>query len=162
MCPLSVAAGGFRPANRGLQDQPVLHVSSAPGAEGRPLLDPNTMSSDGTIAVSGLAVSDDGSLLAYATSAAGSDWKTWHLREVATGLDRDDVVEWSKFSGAAWRRDGSGFYYAGMARPDPGRELEAENRIAADSVSWHRQRPAGRRGRVCRARPSRMAPGRQW
>ncbi len=121
--------------NSGLQDQPVLYVGAAPGAEGRVLLDPNTMSEDGTVAIAGLSVNEDGTLLAYATSAGGSDWMTWRVRDVATGLDRDDVVDWSKFSGAAWRRDGSGFFYGEMARPDPGREFDAENR--APRILFH-------------------------
>ena len=61
------------------------------------LLDPNLLSGDGTVAVTSVAVTDDGSLLAYATSAAGSDWATWHVREVATGTDRADLVEWSRY-----------------------------------------------------------------
>jgi prolyl oligopeptidase len=118
----------FQTRNAGLQDQPVLYVAPEVSAEGRPLLDPNTLSNDGTVAVTGLSVSQDGSVLAYATSAAGSDWKTWHVRDVATGMDRPDLVEWSKFTSAAWRRDGSGFYYGAMARPEPGREFEQESR----------------------------------
>ena len=134
--PLARGGQWFQWRNTGLQDQPVLYVGPAAGSEGRPLLDPNTLSKDGTVAITGVSVSEDGSLLAYATSAAGSDWKTWHLRDVASGNDRDDVIEWSKFSGAAWRRDGSGFYYAAMARPDPGREFDAENR--SPRIRFHR------------------------
>lgn len=118
----------FQTRNTGLQDQAVLYVAAEPGAEGRVLLDPNTMSADGTVAIAGLAPSEDGNSLAYATSAAGSDWMTWRVRDVATGLDRDDVIEWCKFSGAAWRRDGSGFFYGALARPERGREFEAESR----------------------------------
>ncbi len=118
----------FQTRNTGLQDQGVLYVAASPGGEGRVVLDPNTRSEDGTVAIAGLEVSEDGSLLAYATSAAGSDWMTWRVRDVATGLDRDDVVEWCKFSGAAWRRDGSGFFYGALPRPEPGHEFDAESR----------------------------------
>ena len=69
-----------------------------------------------------IAVSEDGSLLAYATSAAGSDWTTWHVREVATKVDRADLVEWSKFGTASWRRDGTGFYYSAIEKPKAGEE----------------------------------------
>ncbi len=126
----------FQTRNSGVQDQPVLYVSAAPGEEGRPLLDPNLLSPDGTVAVTSLAVDDGGRLLAYATSAGGSDWRTWHVRDVDSGYDHTDVVEWSKFSGAAWRRDGSGFYYGAMAAPQAGRELEQENRCP--QIRFHR------------------------
>jgi len=119
----------FQFRNSGLQDQPVLYVLDSPGDSGRALLDPNALSADGTVAVSGAEVSDDGRLLAYSTSAGGSDWQTWRVREVTTGKDTDDVVEWSKFSGAAWRKDGSGFYYGAPDRPEAGREY-----LAADGL----------------------------
>ena len=67
----------FQFRNSGLQNQPVLYLMAAPDEEGRVLLDPNALSADGTVAVSGASVSDDGSLLAYSTSSGGSDWQTW-------------------------------------------------------------------------------------
>ncbi len=120
----------FQTRNSGLQNQPVLFVMDAPDGRGRrPLLDANALSADGTVAVSSMEVSRDGGTLAYATSVAGSDWRTWRVRDVTTGVDLDDVVEWSKFSTAAWRHDGSGFYYVAgrpprrvaraRSRPDP-------------------------------------------
>ncbi len=72
-------------------------------------------------------VSDDGSLLAYATSDGGSDWMTWRIRDVATGRDLDDVIEWSKFCQAAWRADGSGFYYSSMQPTAAGAEYVESN-----------------------------------
>ena len=76
---------------------------AAPDDEaGEVLLDPNLLSNDGTVAVPDIAVSEDGSLLAYATSAAGSDWTTWHVRDVASKTDRPDIVEWTKFGTASW------------------------------------------------------------
>jgi prolyl oligopeptidase len=119
----------FQFRNTGLQDQPVLYVMESPVEVGEPLLDPNTLSADGTVAVSGAEVSEDGLLLAYSTSAGGSDWQTWRVREVATCADTDDLVEWSKFSGAAWRQDGSGFYYGAPEHPQAGSEY-----LAADGL----------------------------
>ena len=119
----------FQFRNSGLQDQPVLYVMDSPGDTGQALLDPNALSPDGTVAVSGAEVSDDGRLLAYSTSAGGSDWQTWRVRDAATGEDTDDVVEWSKFSDAAWRKDGGGFYYGAPDRPEAGREY-----LAADGL----------------------------
>lgn len=113
----------FQSRNSGLQDQSVLWVMSGPEEEGRVLLDPNRLSEDGTVAVSSVAVTDDGSLLAYATSAGGSDWMTWHVRDVASGTDLPDTLDWSKYGGAAWRRDATGFYYTALDAPSPGAEL---------------------------------------
>jgi prolyl oligopeptidase len=126
----------FQARNRGLQDQPVLYVADTAASEGRVLLDPNTLSADGTIAVTSLAVDETGTRLAYATSEGGSDWRTWRLLDVASGYDHPDVIEWSKFVGAAWRQDGSGFYYGAMTPPAPGREFEEENR--APQIRFHR------------------------
>ena len=118
----------FQSRNPGLEAQPVLYVLDAPAGSARPLLDPNTLSPDGTTALTSVDVSDDGSLLAYATSDGGSDWLTWHVRDVETGRDLDDVIEWSKFCQAAWRADGSGFYYCSMQPTAAGAEyLEAND-----------------------------------
>ena len=67
---------------------------------------------------------------------AGSDWQTWRVRDVATGVDTDDLVEWSKFSTAAWRKDGSGFYYSAWQRPPEGQEYLAE--IALRRIMFHK------------------------
>ncbi len=126
----------FETRNPGLQDQPVLWVMEEPGSDGRVLLDPNVLSPDGTVAVTGIEVSEDGSKVAYATSAGGSDWKIWRVREVATASDLDDVIEWSKFSPVAWRKDGSGFYYAAMEPPPEGAEYLDESRL--ERIFFHR------------------------
>jgi len=101
----------FYAHNSGLQNQNVLYWQEGLDGEPKVLLDPNTFSEDGTVAISGLSITDDGALAAYSIADAGSDWVKWHVREVATGKDLPDVVEWSKFSGAAWLKDGSGFFY---------------------------------------------------
>jgi prolyl oligopeptidase len=103
--------------NTGLQNQAVLYVTRDLAEPGRVLLDPNTFSVDGTVALTVSEFSADGSLLAYSVSSSGSDWQEWHVRDVATGTDRPDLVRWSKFSGAAWKRDGSGFYYSRYDEP---------------------------------------------
>ena len=112
----------FQSRQSGLEDQPLFYVMSSPSDEGRVLLDPNDWSETGTIALSGVAVSHDGSRIAYATSDAGSDWMTWRVREVASGEDLPDIVEWSKFYLAAWCPNGSGFYYVGLDAPIQGAE----------------------------------------
>jgi prolyl oligopeptidase len=124
----------FQMRNSGLQAQSVLYVSDRPGEDGRVLIDPNALSEDGTVALTRLGVSDDGALVAWAVSEAGSDWMTWRVRSVATGEDLPDLVEWSKFSEAAW--SGPGFFYTAIARPEPGAELTEA--VRAPRVAYHR------------------------
>jgi prolyl oligopeptidase len=117
----------FQFRNKGLQNQDVLYVLEAAGDAGRVLLDPNTLSTDGTVALSSLSVSEDGRLLAYATAASGSDWQEWRVRDIASGQDTADLLRWSKFSTAAWLHDGSGFYYGRYAAPAAGEALAGTN-----------------------------------
>jgi prolyl oligopeptidase len=119
----------FQFRNPGLQAQSVLYLLDSPGGSARPLLDPNVLWPEGTTAVSSADVSDDGSLLAYATSDGGSDWLTWHVRDIETGADLADVLQWSKFCRAAWRADGSGFYYTAMQPTAPGAEYLESNTV---------------------------------
>jgi len=107
----------FYQHNNGLQNQNVLLVADSLSAEPRTLLDPNTMSSDGTVALAGTAYTDDGKRLAYGTAASGSDWEEWHVRDVGTGQDLPDLIKWVKFSGASWSKDGKGFYYSRFDEP---------------------------------------------
>lgn len=113
--------------NDGLQNQAVLYVVDAAGKEPRTLLDPNALSTDGTIALSGMAISDDGALMAYALSTGGSDWTEWRVKDIATGTDKPDVVKWSKFSGASWTPDNKGFFYSRYPEPEKGADLEQAN-----------------------------------
>ena len=117
----------FQFRNTGLQNQDVLYVQESLDGEGRVLIDPNGLSTDGTVALTSWEVSDDGCWLAYATSASGSDWMTWRVRDVNTGLDLPDLIEWSKFSGASWLPDQSGFYYSRYDAPESGKEFESTN-----------------------------------
>jgi len=107
----------FYSRNSGLQNQSVLYSVNSLDAEPQTLLDPNTLSTDGTVALSGTAVSDDGKLLAYSLSASGSDWQEWKVRDITTGKDLTDDLKWSKFSNASWTRDGSGFFYVRYDEP---------------------------------------------
>ena len=118
----------FQMRNTGLQNQDVLWTMPAPEAQGEVLLDPNLLSRDGTVALTGLSVTDDGTLLAYATSAAGSDWLTWQVRDVATGQEVGEAIRWSKFSPATWAPDNSGFWYAAYDEPPPDAAYDGVNR----------------------------------
>src|SRR2546427_4250944 len=103
--------------NDGLQNQSVLYKQASLTADPETLLDPNLLSEDGTVALSTLAVSDDGRLLAYGTSASGSDWEEFRVRDVAIGKDLPDHLKWIKFSGASWTKDGAGFFYSRYPEP---------------------------------------------
>jgi prolyl oligopeptidase len=118
----------FQLRNTGLQDQDVLWVSDVPGEGGRVLIDPNRLSSDGTTALTAVEVSEDGELVAYATSDAGSDWRTWRVRRTRTGEDLPDRMGWSKFASAAWAPDGGGFVYGRYPEPPPDAAYDAPNR----------------------------------
>ncbi len=122
--------------NDGLQNQSPLYVQDGPSGSPRVLLDPNTLSSDGTIALAEFGVSHDGRRIAYALSDGGSDWRTIRVRDVASGKDLDDEVRWAKFTGIAWARDGSGFWYSRYDAPVGENELKAANRN--HKVYWHR------------------------
>ncbi|MCC6819694.1 MAG: S9 family peptidase [Verrucomicrobia subdivision 3 bacterium] len=119
----------FYSRNDGLQNQSVLYTVETLTAPPRVLLDPNTLSTDGTVALTGMAVSDDGNLLAYGLSASGSDWEQWKVRDVRTGQDLADHLEWVKFSGASWRKDGRGFYYSRYDAPKSGDALKGVNKF---------------------------------
>jgi len=117
----------FFTKNNGLQNQNVLYVSESLTAEPRMLLDPNTLSADGTVALSGTTHSRDGKLLAYGVSASGSDWQEWFVRDVATGKDLSDHLTNIKFSNASFNGDGSGFYYGQYPKPDEKTKMMASN-----------------------------------
>ncbi|MEM8665970.1 MAG: prolyl oligopeptidase family serine peptidase [Planctomycetota bacterium] len=117
----------FYTHNDGLQDQSVLYKADSLNAQRSVLLDPNTLSSDGTISLAGTAISDNGRLLAYGIADGGSDWRTWKVRDINTGEDLDDLIEWVKFSGIAWKKDGSGFFYGRYDEPKEGEELLGTN-----------------------------------
>jgi prolyl oligopeptidase len=117
----------FITRNDGLQNQSMLYTMSSLDAEPAVLLDPNTLSADGTVALEGYEVSDDGNLLAYGLARAGSDWQEWHVRDVRTGKDLPDTVNWVKFSGASWSKDNQGFFYSRYDEPKKVETLKGVN-----------------------------------
>jgi prolyl oligopeptidase len=114
----------FFTKNDGLQNQSVLYVQDKLDGEARVLLDPNTWSKDGTVALGGLSVSDDGKLLAYAVNEAGSDWSTWSVLDVASGKKLPDELKWTKFTGADWTPDNKGFFYVRYPEPEKGAKFQ--------------------------------------
>ena len=107
----------FYTRNSGLQNQSVLYTVNSLEAGPKEVLDPNTLSTDGTVAVSGLEVSRDGKLLAYSLSTSGSDWQEWKVRNVESGKDLTDDLKWVKFSSVSWTKDASGFFYSRYEEP---------------------------------------------
>ncbi|MFA7541310.1 MAG: hypothetical protein WCZ02_04370, partial [Lysobacterales bacterium] len=122
--------------NDGLMNQSQLLMQRGLDGEPELLLDPNTLSDDGTVALTGLALSPDGSLLAYGTASGGSDWQQWQVRDIASGQDLPDQVQWVKFSGATWAADGSGFWYARYDEPTGENALKAVNQF--QKLYFHR------------------------
>ena len=117
----------FFAKNTGLQNQSVLYVAQKVPGDAKALLDPNTLSKDGTTAMTGKDVSEDGKLLAYGLAMAGSDWQEWRVRNIETGKDLEDHIKWIKFSGASWNGDGTGFYYSRYDEPESAEQLKAAN-----------------------------------
>jgi prolyl oligopeptidase len=113
--------------NDGLQNQNVLFVADSLNAEPRVLLNPNTLSADGTIALAGRSITDDGKLMAYAIAKSGSDWNEWHIRDVDTGKDLPDLIKWVKFSGASWDKGHKGFFYSRYDEPKEGSMMRDAN-----------------------------------
>ena len=111
--------------NDGLQNQSVLYVQDSLEGEPRVFLDPNKLSDDGTVALTGLSFSHDGKYAAYTISRSGSDWREIYVLDTATGQLLDDHIEWAKFTGAAWQ--GDGFYYSAYDAPVKGKEFSNVN-----------------------------------
>jgi len=117
----------FWTRNDGLQQQNVLYTAKSLSDTPVVALDPNLLSKDGTVALSGIVPSRDGRLLAYGIAGAGSDWQTWKVRDLSTGQDLPDTIEWVKFSSASWTADGKGFFYARYDAPKEGEKLKGAN-----------------------------------
>jgi prolyl oligopeptidase len=123
--PIKAGPHYFISKNDGLQNQSVLFVQDRLDGQPRLLLNPNEWSKDGTIAISGMSISDDGKYLAYAVNDAGSDWATWSVLDVATGKKLTDEIKWTKFTDADWTPDNKGFYYVRFPEPEKGATFQA-------------------------------------
>lgn len=120
--------------NNGLQNQAVLYQMDKLGGEQRVFLDPNKLSTDGTVALKSISFSNDGKYLAYVISRNGSDWEEIYVKDVATGKLLDDHIVWAKFTDAAWQ--GDGFYYSAYDAPEQGHETSAKNSV--QKVYYHK------------------------
>ncbi len=117
----------FYSKNDGLQNQSVIYWQTSLEAQPKVLIDPNKLSTDGTVALSGTDVSEDGKFMAYATSASGSDWQEWRVRDIETGQDMPDTLKFVKFSGASWSHDNKGFFYSRYDEPNEATKLQDAN-----------------------------------
>jgi prolyl oligopeptidase len=141
----------FYTRNTGLQNQSVLYVAGSAGtiaagsagaaagaADARQAhiaLDPNSLSKDGSLGVTGYVASHDGRLIAYGVSVSGSDWTDWHLRELSSGRDLPDVIRYTKYYAPVFSNDDRGLYYSAFPAPAPGSELSAQD--IGDAVYYH-------------------------
>ena len=115
--PYKVEDKTFYYFNDGRWQQSKLMIKDCDECNARVLLDPNTLSDDGTISLGGTSVSNDASMLAYSISDGGSDWRVWKVLDISSGKNLQDTIEWAKFSGAIWETDDSGFYYQKYDEP---------------------------------------------
>jgi prolyl oligopeptidase len=122
--------------NDGLQQQNVVYTAATLEAPPVVALDPNSLSKDGTVALTGTVPSKDGKLLAYGVAEGGSDWQTWRVRDLATGKDLPDVLRWVKFSSAVWTPDHQGFFYSRYDPPQAGAALTGANYF--QKLHYHR------------------------
>jgi len=119
----------------GARDQSVLYVADALDGPARAVLDPNALAPERAMSLADFEISADGEYVAYALSDGGSDWKTWRVRAVASGLDLPDTIRFVKFTPVSWAPDGSGFYYSRY----PARDLERGDDSTQVSVWFHRR-----------------------
>ena len=116
----------FYSKNDGLQNQSVLYIADSPTDTGRVFFDPNKLSPDGTIALSGMSFTDDGKLMAYGLATGGSDRTEWRIRNVETGQDLTDVLKPNRQGGISWLKDNSGFFYSRFPETGAGQELRQQ------------------------------------
>ncbi|KAH0680696.1 prolyl endopeptidase isoform X1 [Solanum tuberosum] len=127
--------------NTGLQPQKVLYIQDSLDGKPEILLDPNTLSEDGTVSLSICAISEDAKYLAYGISSSGSDWVTIKVMRVEDKHDEPDTILWVKFSNVSWIHDSKGFFYSRYPAPKNGENLDAGRETNANfhqQVYYHR------------------------
>ena len=124
----------FFTKNDGLQNQSVLYMQESLEGKATVVLDPNELSEDGTAALRVQTYSSDGKFLVYGVTQGGSDWQEIKIRNVDTGKDYPEALEWCKFTGIAWKKDNSGFFYNRLPEPGSVPEEDQNNFVR---VYWH-------------------------
>jgi prolyl oligopeptidase len=135
--PFKEAGRYFYTYNTGLKNQPQLLMKDRLDGEARLLLDPNTLSTDGTVSLTQWDVSPDGKSLGYGVAVAGSDWNEFRVRDIATTKDTTDVIKWVKFSAFEWTKDSKGFFYSRFPEPQKS-ENQVFSALANQTVYYHR------------------------
>ncbi|MGB9430054.1 MAG: prolyl oligopeptidase family serine peptidase [Gammaproteobacteria bacterium] len=125
----------FFSKNTGLQNQSVVFEQESATTAPRELIDPNTLSPNGDIALLQYTSSEDGRYLAYGLSQGGSDWQTLHVRDLSDGHDLSDQIQYVKFSGISWTRDGKGFFYSRYPAPPAGQAIS--DRVENQALYYH-------------------------
>ncbi len=120
--------------NDGLQNQSVIYVKDGQDGEPSVFIDPNEVDKNGTTSINLSGASKDERYLAVSTNVAGSDWSELTVYDLETMEQMDDKIEWVKFSGASWWKDG--FFYSRYPAPDKGTELSGNNKF--HSVWYHK------------------------
>tara|TARA_B110000046_G_scaffold28052_1_gene28865 strand:- start:182226 stop:184502 length:2277 start_codon:yes stop_codon:yes gene_type:complete len=115
----------FMYKNDGIQNQSVLYIQKGLDGEQKVLLDPNTMSEEGTTSLNGMGFSKDNRYMAYGISKAGSDWVEIHVMDLETQSLLEDMVNWVKFSDISWYKNG--FYYSSYDPPTKGSDYSGKN-----------------------------------
>ena len=134
---IPVPEGGryFYTKNSGLQRQAPVYMRASLTGPAQLVLDPNTISADGSLSLGQWQPSRDGRLLAYGLSEGGADWRTVHVRDVDSGHDLPDEIRWMRFSEISWTNDSKGFFYARYPEPPPGKALEAA--LSHQAIYYH-------------------------
>src|SRR5688572_10521120 len=122
--------------NSGLQRQSVWYSRQSLDGPEQLVLDPNQLSPDGSVALSGFVPSPDGRYLIYGQSEGGSDWVTYYVRDLGTGRNTADTVRWVKFGGASWTNDGKGFVYSRYPEPPKGEQIKVK--LENHALYYHR------------------------
>jgi prolyl oligopeptidase len=134
--PLKRGKSYFYTENSGLQNQAVLYMRRGLKGEKKLVLDPNTLSTDGTVALGPWNATENGKYLAYAVANAGSDWEEIRVRDIEKAKDLPDTLKWVKFSGIAWTKDNKGFFYSRYAEPKSENAMLAKNE--GQKLYYHR------------------------
>ena len=124
----------FYSKNSGLQNQSAIYYRTSLDGEETLLLDPNTLSEDGTVALSDYEISKDGRYAAFATSTSGSDWRDIFIVDIEKNERLEDAIQWAKFTNVSWY--GDGFFYSRYDEPKKGEELTAKNEN--QKIYYHR------------------------
>jgi prolyl oligopeptidase len=132
--PFKVGEYYFFTKNNGLQNQSIWYIKKGFDGEEEVFLDPNKLTVDGTAAVSLIGFSPNKQYVAYSVAQAGSDWSNIYIIEIASKKELADELQWTKFSGAAWK--GDGFYYSKFDKPEKGTDLSAANKF--QKIYYHK------------------------